>query len=196
MFYWWQCSCAVCGMGGFFSWIFLKSSISMTNSENKNKRRRLITSSSTKAVTQKKVTVLPKLAEPSYHLVPARLKSTQTRWTFEEVDNPCNWPPHCHRPKFVENGKYKHHCLPTGAVPAPVDEETGKRELEGHEFFYNCEFKQENWMADGRVASDENLHCPCRTCLLLQLHALVLLLGNATAQATADGGGCSSVDHP
>ena len=58
---------------------------------------------------------------------------------FEDVDNPGSWPQYCYRPVF--NGrstaaKYKHHALPTGAMPVPKIAE-GIRKSNGWEFHYN-----------------------------------------------------------
>ena len=61
---------------------------------------------------------------------------------FEDVDNPGNWPQYCFRPKFVKGPgagskvEYSHHCLPTGAIPFPKNED-GMRVCDGWEFHYN-----------------------------------------------------------
>jgi hypothetical protein len=72
---------------------------------------------------------------------------------FGNVDNPGGWCDFTYRPKFaptVKNkdgetvpGVYRHHQLPTGALPVPVDEGTGKRTKGGFEFFYQGDFKRE-----------------------------------------------------
>ena len=55
---------------------------------------------------------------------------------FEDVDNPGEWPSFCFRPKFKDHKKYIRHALPTGAMPVPINEKTGKREHNGWEFHY------------------------------------------------------------
>jgi hypothetical protein len=59
---------------------------------------------------------------------------------FEEVDNPGKWPQFCFTPKFKMEGRkavqYLHHALPSGCTPVPLDQTTGKREVEGYEFHY------------------------------------------------------------
>ena len=45
---------------------------------------------------------------------------------FDDVDNPGAWPPFIFSPTFASRGKtskYKHHALPTGCVPVPVNED-------------------------------------------------------------------------
>lgn len=59
---------------------------------------------------------------------------------FNEIDNPGNWPEYIFRPVYskVRNKvKYIGHALPTGCMPCPVDEESGKRVCNGWEIFYN-----------------------------------------------------------
>ena len=56
---------------------------------------------------------------------------------FKDVDNPGNWSAYTFRPTFDLKKRYVHHCMPAGAVPVPVNDKTGKREVGGYEFFYN-----------------------------------------------------------
>jgi hypothetical protein len=62
----------------------------------------------------------------------------EPKWV--EVDNPGDWPAYCFRPIFASRNtksKYKHHQLPTGAMPFPKRPEDGKRMTDsGWEFFY------------------------------------------------------------
>ena len=57
---------------------------------------------------------------------------------FENVDNPGDWDSYVFKPVFAgrsRNTKYKHHALPTGAIPVPKDT-NGNRNVNGWEFFY------------------------------------------------------------
>jgi hypothetical protein len=53
---------------------------------------------------------------------------------FFDVDNPGNWQEFTFSAK-IEKGRYKHHCLPTGAVPVPPNDD-GEREINGWKFHY------------------------------------------------------------
>ena len=58
---------------------------------------------------------------------------------FEDLDNPGLWPQYCFRPVFsgrTSTSKYKHHALPTGAMPVPKNDD-GFRKFNGWEFHYN-----------------------------------------------------------
>jgi hypothetical protein len=58
---------------------------------------------------------------------------------FEDVDNPGEWPRYCFQPKFESRSntsQYKHHAMPTGAIPVPADTNNGTRKIDGWEFFY------------------------------------------------------------
>ena len=55
---------------------------------------------------------------------------------FEDIDNPGNWSKYTFRSEFDAKGKYKHHCLPTGAMPVPPLQD-GKRKIGDWEFFYD-----------------------------------------------------------
>lgn len=58
---------------------------------------------------------------------------------FEDVDNPGSWPQYCYRPVFngrSNTAKYKHHALPTGAIPVPKNAE-GIRKVNGWVFYYD-----------------------------------------------------------
>ncbi len=56
---------------------------------------------------------------------------------FEDVDNPGGWSTYTFRPMFEpRGGKYICHAMLAGAVPVPINAETGKREAGGYGFFY------------------------------------------------------------
>ncbi len=56
---------------------------------------------------------------------------------FEDVDNPEKWSNFTFRPMFEpRGGKYICHSMPAGAVSVPMNAKTGKREVDGYEFFY------------------------------------------------------------
>lgn len=55
-------------------------------------------------------------------------------------DNPGNWSPYCFTAKFSgagANRRYVKHSMPAGAIPAPANEETGKRMAGDWEMHYN-----------------------------------------------------------
>ena len=57
---------------------------------------------------------------------------------FDNIDNPGAWPSFIFCPTFAsraKTSKYKHHALPTGCVPVPVNED-GNREVNGWKFYY------------------------------------------------------------
>ena len=63
---------------------------------------------------------------------------------MDEVDNPGGWSSFTYRPMFqAKGGQYIGHVMPAGATVVPKSEETGKRQSQGFEFFYNG-WKQEN----------------------------------------------------
>ena len=58
---------------------------------------------------------------------------------FEDIDNPGSWPQYCYCPVFngrSNSGQYKHHALPTGAMPLPKNDK-GIRKINGWDFHYN-----------------------------------------------------------
>ena len=58
--------------------------------------------------------------------------------SFDKVDNPGGWSAYTYQPVFnKEKKKYLFHAMPSGATVVPKDTQTGKRELNGYEFFYN-----------------------------------------------------------
>ena len=67
---------------------------------------------------------------------PAR-KADKGEPAWENVDNPGKWSQYTYRPKFKADGTYEHHEMPAGATPVPKDAKTGKRTLNGWEFFYD-----------------------------------------------------------
>ena len=79
---------------------------------------------------------------------------------FPAVDNPGGWNPYYYRAKFKNQKKedpdsYIGHFLPTGAKPVPIDPETGKRVVNGWEFFYQGEWKSDTPYRNG--ATSKNL---------------------------------------
>ena len=73
-------------------------------------------------------------------------KTAKNEPHFSTVDNPGGWSPFTFRPHFAERyqtGTYKHHVTAGGAIPVPINEETGKRTSGNWEFFYNG-WKQED----------------------------------------------------
>ena len=58
---------------------------------------------------------------------------------FYEVDNPADWPDFIFRPSFHSKSdkRYKHHCLPTGAMPVPKDPITGLCSINDWDCYYN-----------------------------------------------------------
>ena len=58
---------------------------------------------------------------------------------FDAVDNPGLWSAYTFRAKFASTrttDSYLYHQSPTSAQPVPIDPETGKRTVDGWEFFY------------------------------------------------------------
>jgi hypothetical protein len=53
---------------------------------------------------------------------------------FTAVDNPGDWSQFTYRAEFDSKGQYKHHTIPTGAVPVPLKD--GQRKLGDWEFHY------------------------------------------------------------
>jgi hypothetical protein len=53
---------------------------------------------------------------------------------FSDVDNPWNWKEFTFAAK-IKKGRYKHHCLPTGAFPVPPNDD-GERAINGWKFHY------------------------------------------------------------
>jgi hypothetical protein len=68
-------------------------------------------------------------------------KTINVEWgepTFDKVDNPGGWSVYTYQPVFnKEKKKYLYHTMPSGATVVLKDTTTGKRELNGYEFFYN-----------------------------------------------------------
>lgn len=54
------------------------------------------------------------------------------------MDNPGGWSEYTYQPVFnKEKKQYLYHAMPSGATVVPKDTTTGKREINGYEFFYN-----------------------------------------------------------
>ena len=80
-----------------------------------------------------------KIQQPPKDYVPPRAQRERGgEPNFIDIDNPGEWPQYCYRPVFNnqdETSKYKHHCLPSGAMPVPENED-GERNVNGWEFHY------------------------------------------------------------
>lgn len=75
---------------------------------------------------------------PDEYVAP-EAKHDRNEPSFNTIDNPGEWPRYCFQPKFASRSntsEYKHHAMPTGAVPVPKDA-NGKRKINGWEFHYN-----------------------------------------------------------
>jgi len=93
-----------------------------------------------------------------------RVNSSRGEPPMDDVDNPGGWSSFTYRPMFqAKGGRYIGHAMPAGATAVPISEETGKRESEGFEFFYNG-WKQENPTRDNCRfgATRDNLFPPDR----------------------------------
>ena len=80
-----------------------------------------------------------RITQPPKDWTPPVAQLARGEPTFDEIDNPGGWPQYCYRPVFngqAKTTKYKHHSLPTGAMPVPKGDD-GKRSVNGWEFFYN-----------------------------------------------------------
>ena len=81
-----------------------------------------------------------KIASPPPDWKPPTAQESRGEPKFEELDNPGSWPQYCFRPVFngrSSSTKYRHHALPTGAIPVPKNDEGGRREYNGWTFHYN-----------------------------------------------------------
>jgi hypothetical protein len=65
---------------------------------------------------------------------------------YDEVDNPGDWQEYKYCAKF-EKGRYKHHCIPTGAKLVPVNSD-GERHMNRWEFHYK------GWQSEVPTACD------------------------------------------
>jgi hypothetical protein len=77
---------------------------------------------------------LIKLPSPPDTWLPPLPKVDKGEPMYDEVDNPGNWKEYTYCAKF-EKGRYKHHCIPTGAKRVPVNSD-GERHMNGWEFHY------------------------------------------------------------
>ena len=83
-------------------------------------------------MTSGNLTRLP--APPEDWVAPAP-KTIKGEPSFIAVDNPGDWCEYTYRAEFDSKGRYKHHTIPTGAVPVPLKD--GERKLGGWEFHYD-----------------------------------------------------------
>jgi len=82
--------------------------------------------------------------QPEFEDWNLRVSSSRGEPHIDGVDNPEGWSSFTYRPMFqAKGGQYIGHAMPVGATAVPISEETGKRESQGFEFFYNG-WKQEN----------------------------------------------------
>jgi len=89
--------------------------------------------SSGRRIDPKKVKIF---GPPQGYIPPQARNDSEPK--FEDVDNPGDWSRFYYKPAFEGRSKaapYKHHCLPTGAIPVPVNAE-GERKINGWEFHY------------------------------------------------------------
>jgi hypothetical protein len=75
-----------------------------------------------------------KLPSPPYTWLPPLPKVDKVEPMYDEVDNHGDWKEYTYCAKF-EKGRYKYHCIPTGAKPVPVNSD-GERHMSGWEFHY------------------------------------------------------------
>jgi hypothetical protein len=71
---------------------------------------------------------------------PAPRKEDRGEPAFDDLDNPGKWTQFCFRPEFKKTSgamRYARHSLPTGCIPVPIDNGTGKRIIKEWEFHYN-----------------------------------------------------------
>ena len=91
---------------------------------------------------------------------------------FNSVDNPANWSSATFKGVVGtgQTGKYSHHEMPAGATPVPKNQQTGKRENGGYEFFYSGwelpEEDRDNPKFTRSGATRDNLFPPDRDCKL------------------------------
>jgi hypothetical protein len=85
------------------------------------------------------------LPSPPEDWVAPEPKTLKGEPAFSNVDNPGDWSQYTYRADFDSKGKYKHHTIPTGAVPVPL--ENGKRKLRLWEFHYKG-WKSSNQILD------------------------------------------------
>jgi hypothetical protein len=119
---------------------------------------------------------------------PKKVNTTKGEVPFEEVDNPGCWSSYTFQPVFQNNkkttgkdstnevkmdetspseakgkgkgGQYLHHAMPCGARPIPIDDNTGKREAGGWEFYYE-DWKHPNPTNENcRIGSDKDTVFP------------------------------------
>jgi hypothetical protein len=75
-----------------------------------------------------------KLPEPPPEWVPSLPKVGKEAMFSADVDDPGEWHEFTYTAK-MEKGKYRHHCIPTGAIPVTPDKH-GKREVNEWKFNY------------------------------------------------------------
>ncbi|MFM8622856.1 MAG: hypothetical protein ACKOB3_05715, partial [Holophagaceae bacterium] len=119
---------------------------------------------------------------------PKKVNTANGEVPFEDVDNPARWSSYTFRPVFQskrktmgtdgtndvetdetsvtkakakgKSGQYLHHAMPCGAIPIPIDDNTGKREAGGWEFFYQ-DWKHPNPTKENcRLGSDRDTVFP------------------------------------
>jgi hypothetical protein len=105
---------------------------------------------------------LIRLPSPPEDWVAPEPKTLKGEPAFSLVDNPGDWSQYTYRAEFDAKGKYKHHMIPTGALPVPL--ENGERKLGEWKFYYegwetsknNC---SRNYVTDDNMFPDERKGC-------------------------------------
>jgi hypothetical protein len=104
---------------------------------------------------------LIRLPSPPEDWVAPEPKTLKGEPAFSNVDNPGDWSQYTYRAEFDSKGKYKHHTIPTGAVPVPL--ENGERKLGLWDFHYDG-WKSSNshhrkYVTDDNMFPDERKGC-------------------------------------
>jgi hypothetical protein len=94
-----------------------------------------------------------RLPSPPEAWVAPAPKSLKGEPAFAEVDNPGSWCQYTYRAEFDSKGQYKHHVVPTGAMPVPLKD--------GERKFGDWEFHYEGWESSSDFyrthVTDENM---------------------------------------
>jgi hypothetical protein len=65
---------------------------------------------------------------------------------FIEADIPGNWSQFTYQAKFDSKGQYKHHTIPTGAVPVPLKNPQHNAKVILDRFLHNKFLTMTNWI--------------------------------------------------
>ncbi|KAG7337431.1 hypothetical protein IV203_034509 [Nitzschia inconspicua] len=88
--------------------------------------------------------------QPPSDYVPPAVKTEKGEPKWEELNNPGDWSRYCFNPSFNKSGSYISHSLPTGALPAPLD--NGVRQCTSWTFLYKDWKMKDHWKSDGLFA--------------------------------------------